>query len=186
MSDNMSEAGLTAGLAEQAVAVGLAEQAVAALRVQVRGDLIQPSDAGYDDRRSVHNAMIDKRPALIARCADAADVISAVNFARDRELTVAVRGGGHNGPGFGTCGGGGNFGIVTSFLFRGNPVRTVYGGPMIWPMAMATEVLKFWQDLILSAPDDLYGFFAFLTVPPGPPFPEPFHLEKMCGIVWCH
>src|SRR5438045_6465093 len=80
-------------------------------------------------------------------------------------------------------GGGGNFGVVTSFLYRGNPVRTVYGGPMIWPMAMATEVLKFWQDLILSAPDDLYGFFAFFTVPPGPPFPEPFHLEKMFGIV---
>ncbi len=274
-----------------AVAAGLAEQAVTELRAQVRGGLIQPGDTGYDEARKVYNAMIDKRPALIARCVDAADVISAVNFARDHQLTVAVRGGGHNGPGFGTCDdglvidlsqmrgvrvdpssktvrvgggcvlgdvdhaahpfglavplgiasttgvggltlgggvgylarkyglsidnllgvdmvladgrfvtasleenadlfwavrGGGNFGVVTSFLFRGRPVTTVYGGPMIWPLEMSTEILHFWQDLILSAADEMYGFFAFLTVPPGPPFPEQFHLRKMCGVVWCH
>src|SRR5688572_21106981 len=81
----------------------LAEQAVNAFHAQLRGELFQPSDAQYDQVRKVYNAMIDKRPALIARCADVADVISAVNFGRDNQLAVAVRGGGHNGPGFGTC-----------------------------------------------------------------------------------
>jgi FAD/FMN-containing dehydrogenase len=57
---------------------------------------------------------------------------------------------------------------------------------MIWSLDKATEVLPFWQDLMLREPDDLYGFFAVLTVPPGPPFPETFHLQKMCGVVWCY
>ena len=79
------------------------EQAISALGAQLRGELIQPSHARYDEARKVYNAMIDRRPALIARCADVADVIYAVNFGRDNGLTVAVRGGGHNGPGLGTC-----------------------------------------------------------------------------------
>lgn len=262
------------------------------LRAQLRGELIVRGDPQYDQARRLHNAMIDKHPALIARCADVADVMIAVNFARDNQLTLAVRGGGHNGPGFGSCdeglvidlsrmrsvrvepsngtvrveggcllgdvdhathpfglavpfgvfstagvggltlggglgyltrqyglsvdnllsadivlpdgrfvtasaaenpdlywavrGGGGNFGVVTSFLFKGNPVHTVYGGPMIWSLDKSAEILKFWQNLILTAPDELYGFFAFLTVPPGPPFPAQFHLQKMCGVVWCY
>jgi FAD/FMN-containing dehydrogenase len=273
-------------------AVALSEQAVTALRAQLRGELIQPSDAHYDEARKVYNAMIDKHPALIARCTDAADVISAVNFARENQLTAAVRGGGHNGPGFGTCddglvidlspmrgvrvdpsnntvrvgggcmwgdvdhathpfglavptgfvsstgvggltlgggigylarkygltidnllsvdmvladgrfmtasaaenadlfwavrGGGGNFGVVTSFLFKGNPVHTVYGGPMMWPLEKAADLLRFWQDLILGAADDLNGWFAFVTVPPVAPFPEQYHLKKMCAVVWCY
>src|SRR4030095_10117198 len=81
----------------------LAEQAVNAFRAQLRGELFQPSDAHYDEVRKVYNAMIDKRPALIARCTDAADVISAVNFGRDNQLPVAIRGGGHNGAGLGLC-----------------------------------------------------------------------------------
>lgn len=270
----------------------LTQQAIEAFRTQLRGELIQPGDSNYDEARKVYNAMIDKHPALIARCADVADVISAVNFARDNQLTVAIRGGGHNGPGFGVCdnglvidlsrlrgirvdpvnrtvrveggcvwgdvdhathpfglavpcgfisttgvggltlgggigylarkygltidnllsvdmvladgrfvtanadenadlfwavrGGGGNFGVVTSFLFKGNPVHTVYGGPMIWPLDMAAEVIKLWQDLILSAPDDHNGWFAFLTVPPVAPFPEQYQMKKMCGVVWCY
>ena len=79
------------------------DRPLAALRAQVRGELIQPGDAQYDEARKVYNAMIDKHPALIVRCADVADVISAVNFGREQQLTVAVRGGSHNGPGFGTC-----------------------------------------------------------------------------------
>ena len=62
-----------------------------------------PATPSYDEARKVYNAMIDKRPALIARCADVADVIAAVNFAREHDLLVAIRGGGHNGPGLGTC-----------------------------------------------------------------------------------
>ena len=270
----------------------LAEQAVAALRGQVRGELIQPGDAQYDTARKVYNGMIDKHPALIVRCVDVADVISAVNFGREQKLTLAVRGGGHNGPGFGSVddglvidlsrmrgirvdpanktvrveggalwgdvdhathpfglavptgfvsttgvggltlgggigylarkygltidnllsvdmvladgrfvtaspdenadlfwavrGGGGNFGVVTSFLFRANPVQTVYGGPMIWPMEEASAILHYWQDLILAAPTDLNGWFAFLTVPPAAPFPEQYQLKKMCAVVWCY
>ncbi len=275
------------------VATSLSAQAIAALHAQVRGELIQPGDPTYEEARKVYNAMIDKRPALIARCVDVADVIGAVNFGREQHLTVAVRGGSHNGPGFGTVddglvidlsrmrgvrvdpanktvrveggclwgdvdhatypfglavpcgflsttgvggltlgggigylarkyglsidnllsvdmvladgrfvtassdtnadlfwavrGGGGNFGVVTSFLFRGNPVHTVYGGPMIWPMEAAADILHFWQDLMLkSAPDELNGWFAFLTVPPAAPFPEQYQLQKMCAVTWCY
>jgi UDP-N-acetylenolpyruvoylglucosamine reductase len=270
----------------------LDEQVVSVFGAQLRGELIQPGDDHYDEARKVYNAMIDKRPALIARCADVADVISAVNFGRDNHLSVAIRGGGHNGPGFGTCddglvidlsrmrgihvdpdqktvraeggcvwgdvdhathpfglavpsgilsstgvggltlgggtgylsrsygltidnllsvdmvladgsfvtanatentdlfwavrGGGGNFGIVTSFLFKGNPVQTVYGGPMFWPLELADDLLRFWQEFILNAADNINGWFAFATVPPVPPFPEQYHLQKMCAITFCY
>jgi FAD/FMN-containing dehydrogenase len=261
-------------------------------RARLRGELILPDDPHYDEARKVYNAMIDKHPALIARCVDVADVISAVNFGRDNCLTVALRGGGHNGPGFGVCddglvidlsrmrgirvdpanstvrveggcvwgevdhathpfglavpsgfiastgvggltlgggigylarkygltidnllgvdmvladgrfvtasaeenadlfwavrGGGGNFGVVTSFLFKGCPVHTVYGGPMFWPLERAADLLRLWQDFIQEAPDDINGWFAFVTVPPVAPFPEQYHLQKMCAIVWCY
>jgi FAD/FMN-containing dehydrogenase len=73
------------------------------LRGKFRGELITPADPGYDAARKVYNGMIDRRPALIARCADVADVIAGVNFAREKGLLLAVRGGGHNGPGLGIC-----------------------------------------------------------------------------------
>jgi len=268
------------------------EQSINEFSTQLRGELIQPGDPTYDEARKVYNGMIDKRPALIAQCVDAADVISAVNFGRENDVTIAIRGGGHNGPGFGTVddglvidlgrmrgirvdpatstvrveggcvwgdvdhathpfgisvptgflsstgvggltlgggigyltrkygltidnllsvdmvladgrfvtasadentdlywavrGGGGNFGVVTSFLFKGQPVSTVYGGPMIWPLEMAADLIPFWQDLMLNAPDELNGFFAFLTVPPAAPFPEEYHMQKMCAVVWAY
>ena len=83
-------------------------------------------------------------------------------------------------------GGGGNFGVVTSFTFQTRPVASVIGGPMLWPLEQAGEVLELYADFIARAPDELNGFFAVLTVPPGPPFPTELHLEKMCGVVWCH
>ena len=266
--------------------------AVQELRSRLRGELLQPGDASYEQVRQVYNGMIDRRPALIACCADVADVINAVNFARQHHLTLAVRGGGHNGAGLGTCddglvidlsrmkgirvdpasrtvrveggctwgdvdhathpfglatpsgfisstgvggltlgggigyltrthgltldnllgvdmvladgtfvtadaeqhadlfwavrGGGGNFGVVTSFLFRLHPISTVYGGPMLWPMEMAQDLLKWWRDFILTAPENINGWFGFVTVPPAPPFPEQLQLTKMCVIVWCY
>ena len=268
----------------------LVEEIAFPLAVDLRGRLIEPHHPDYEASRRVHNAMIDKRPAAIAYCADDADVIAAVNYARENHQLVAVRGGGHSGAGLGVCddglvidlsqlngvhvdpvsktvrveggchlgdldhvthafgvtvpsgivsttgvggitlggglghftrrcglsidnlleadvvladgrmvkasatehpdlfwalrGGGGNFGIVTSFLFRSHPISTVYGGPMLWALSDARPVMQWYRSFIKDAPDELNGFFAFLTVPPGPPFPEALHGKKMCGIVW--
>jgi FAD/FMN-containing dehydrogenase len=277
---------------QQTPRVALEETAVQELASRLRGTLLRPGDADYEQARQVYNGMIDKHPALIARCRDVADVIVAVNFAHDHQLTLAVRGGGHNGPGLGTCddglvvdlsdmkgirvdsvartarveggctwgevdhathafglatpsgfisttgvggltlgggigylsrtlgltidnllsvdmmladgsfvtasaeeqadlfwavrGGGGNFGVVTSFLFQLHPISTVYGGPMLWPLEQAADLMKFWRDFISNAPEEINGWFAFLTVPPAPPFPEQLHLQKMCAIVCCY
>jgi FAD/FMN-containing dehydrogenase len=266
------------------------DTALEAFQSGLRGELVKRGDEAYEEVRAVYNAMIDKHPALIARCADVADVMSAVNFARNNELTLAVRGGGHNGGGLGTVddglvidlsllrgvrvnpqartarvgggctwadvdhaahafglatpsgtisstgvggltlgggighltrkygltidnllaadmvladgsfvtvgpdqnedlywairGGGGNFGVVTSFLFRLHPVSTVYAGPMLWHLEQAKEVMAWYRDFIVEAPEDITGFFVFLNVPPGPPFPEELHHKSMAGIVW--
>jgi FAD/FMN-containing dehydrogenase len=276
---------------QQPSATRLGEAEVQEFAARLRGELIGSTDAGYDAARQLYNGIIDKRPALIARCVDLADVIGAVNFAREHSLTLAVRGGGHNGAGLASCdgglvidlsrlrgirvdpaartvrveggctwgdvdhathafglatpsgfisstgvggltlgggigylsrshgltldnllgvdmvladgsfvtasaeehadlfwavrGGGGNFGVVTSFLFKLHPISTVYGGPMLWPIEQAADLLRFWQNFILSAPENINGWFGFVTVPPAPPFPEQFHMQKMCAIVWC-
>ncbi len=262
------------------------------LKAAIRGQLIQRNDAPYHEERKVYNAMIDKSPLAIAKCNDVADVIACVNFGRENNLVIAIRGGGHNGGGLGICddglvidlsgikyahvdpaartvragggctwgdvdhathafgmatpsgiisttgvggltlgggighltrkcglsidnllsvdivladgshitadetnnsdlfwavrGGGGNFGVVTSFLFRLHPIDTVYAGPMLYELSETEEVMKWYRDLIVVAPEDINGFFAFLTVPPGDPFPAHLHNKKMCGIVWCY
>ena len=84
----------------------LTEALVEEFQTSLRGPLLQPGDAGYDDARIVWNGMIDRRPALIARCAGVADVIQDVNFARDNHLLVSVRGGGHNITGYAVNDGG--------------------------------------------------------------------------------
>lgn len=256
------------------------------------GDLITADDRSYDEARTLYNAMIDKRPLLIARCRNVADVIAAVNFARDHHLEVAVRGGGHNGAGLsliddglvidlspmkgirvdpqartvrveGGCtwgevdhvthafglavpsgiisttgvggltlggghgylsrkygltidnllavdivladgrlvtasasenedlfwavrGGGGNFGVVTSFLFQAHPVGTVYGGPIIWPIDQAEEIMRWYLEFIEDAPEDLYGWFGFHRVPTGSPLPQELHGAHGCVICWCY
>jgi FAD/FMN-containing dehydrogenase len=81
-------------------------------------------------------------------------------------------------------GGGGNFGIVTSFSFRCHPVTTVLAGPVLYDIGDAAEVLAWYRDFLPAAPDEVSGFFAFLSIPPGPPFPEELHLRKVCGVVW--
>jgi hypothetical protein len=264
------------------------EQLAAALR----GKLVTRDASNYDDVRSIYNAMIDKKPAALARCVDAADVQTCVNYARENDVPLAIRGGGHNAGGLGLVddglvidlspmrgirvdsknqtirveggcrwgdvdhaghaygltvpagiisttgcggltlggglghlsrkygltidnlleadvvladgsmvvasadenpdlfwalrGGGGNFGVVTSFLYRAAPVHTIFGGPTLWNLDRTEEIMKWYREFILSAPEELTGFFAFLTVPPGPPFPEHLHLQKMCGVVWCY
>ncbi len=256
------------------------------------GHFIGPADVNYDEARAVYNAMIDKRPALIARCASTEDIVKVVSFARDNGLLLAIRSGGHNGAGLGTCddgvvidlslfkdiaidpdartvrvgagcvwgevdratnkhglatpsgiisttgvggltlggglghltrkcglaidnlleadlvlasgdqvrasttenpdlywairGGGGNFGVVTSFLFRLHPVDTVIGGPTFWPIEYSTEVLSAYREFLPTAPLELNAFFGFHTVPPAPPFPEEIHLRKVAVLVWCY
>ena len=81
----------------------LNENSIKELRANLRGELIEPSDKGYDDARKVYNGMIHKRPRLIARCTDVADVIQSVNFAREQGLLLAIRSGGHNAGGLGIC-----------------------------------------------------------------------------------
>ncbi|HET9177164.1 MAG TPA: FAD-binding oxidoreductase [Terriglobia bacterium] len=266
-------------------------ETVAKLQQGFRGEVIQPGDAAYDTARGVYNGMIDKHPAVIARCADIADILSAVRFGREHDLLTSIRGGGHNAGGLGVCddglaidlsrmknvhvdpraktarvapgclwgdvdhathafgmatpsgfisttgvagltlgggvgylsrrygltidnllsadmvladgsfvtvsadenadlfwairGGGGNFGVVTSFLFRLHPVDTVYAGPTFWSLDQTEEVMKAYREFILKAPEFVYGFFAFLTIPPAPMFPAQLHNQKVCGVMWC-
>jgi FAD/FMN-containing dehydrogenase len=240
-----------------------------------RGEVIQRGDSGYEMARKIWNAAIDKHPGIIARCSGVADVVDAVNFARENGLLAAVRGGGHNvagralcdhgividlsgmkgihvdaknhtvrvqggatlgdvdrethlyglavpagvisktgiagltlGGGVGwlvrkyglTCdnvlsfdivtadgkprvasaieneelfwalrGGGGNFGVVTSFEFRAHPVSTVLGGMVIYSRDQAAEVLRFYRDFTQSAPEELTTYVALLYTPDGVP-----------------
>jgi FAD/FMN-containing dehydrogenase len=269
--------------------------AAIAARQELRGfggELIGPDEGAYDEARAVYNAMIDRRPALIARCTGAADVARAIAFAQQHDLPLAVRGGGHNGGGLGVVddgvvvdlsrldgvemdveartvrvgggatwadvdtvtgeaglatpsgiiattgvggltlgggigyitrkygltidnmlaadvvladgsevrasadenadlfwalrGGGGNFGVVTSFDFRLNPVPSVVAGPTFWPLEQMPEVMRWYREFIPSAPRELNGWFATLTVPPVPLFPEELHLRKVCAVMWCY
>jgi len=82
-------------------------------------------------------------------------------------------------------GGGGNFGVVTSFLSKLHPVSTVYGGPMFWELKDAGEMWRGFHDFILNAPEHINGYFGMHTVPPAPPFPEAHWLKKMGMIMWC-
>ncbi|MEV6315669.1 FAD-binding oxidoreductase [Streptomyces sp. NPDC051776] len=82
-------------------------------------------------------------------------------------------------------GGGGNYGVATSFTYRLHPVDTVGVGFTVWPAEQIPEVLRWYREFLPQATEDLNGFFAVLVVPPGPPFPEELHGRKMCAVVWC-
>jgi len=82
-------------------------------------------------------------------------------------------------------GGGGNFGIVTSFLFRLHPVKIVSAGPTFWPMDQTPLVMKAYREFIAEAPEDVSGFLALMNVPPVPLFPENLHHQKVCAVIWC-
>jgi FAD/FMN-containing dehydrogenase len=91
---------------------------------------------------------------------------------RDPDLFWAIRGGG------------GNFGIVTSFSFQCHPVTTVLAGPVLYDIDDAPELLTWYRHFLPAAPDEVSGFFAYLSIPPAPPFPEELHLRKVCGVAW--
>ncbi len=264
-------------------------EAIQTFQTNLRGKLVQPGDDDYDAVRALYNGMIDKRPRLIARCVDAADVITAVNFGREQGLLVAIRGGGHNGPGLGSCndglvidlsamkgvrvdpasrtvrvdagctsgdvdhathafglavpfgivsttgvagltlgggtgyltrkygltidnlleadvvladgsfvtasksshpdlfwalrGGGGNFGVVTSFLFQAHPVSTVYAGPIFWEAKHAKAVMRAHRDFLPTAAEELGTFVGLKTVPPTDPFPKDFWGKRACAVI---
>jgi hypothetical protein len=83
-------------------------------------------------------------------------------------------------------GGGGNFGVVTSFLCQLHPLSTVYAGPTLWPLEQAADSMRFINEFFRDAPDDINALFAFLVVPPDQPFPEQLHNQRMCGAIWCY
>ncbi len=258
----------------------------------LRGQVIGRDHPEYEEARSLYNGMIDKRPLLIAQCQDAGDVITAVNFGRDKGLPVAIRGGGHNGPGLGSVndglvidlrnmkgvrvdpkgktvrvgpgcttgdvdhathafgqavpfgiisttgvagltlsgghgylsrqyglaidnlieadvvladgsfvtasenenadlfwalrGGGGNFGVVTSFLFRTNPAKMLYGGPIVYDIDDAAEIMRWYRDFEDRAPVDFYIFLGLQSVPPTDPFPKEHWSKTMCVLLVAH
>ncbi len=271
-------------------ATTLNEQTVQEFKAALRGELLAPGDEGYDAARRVWNGVIDKRPALIARCIGVADVMSAVRFARDQGLPVAVRGGGHNvagtamsdggltidlsemnsvrvdpvsrtvraeggarlgdldwetqafglavpagvvsdtgvagltlGGGLGwmrrkhglSCdnlvsadivtadgrlltasekenadlfwalrGGGGGFGVVTSFQFRAQPLGPdVFFSAVFYPYSQAREVLRSFREYADDAPDEVNLVGVFGTIPSSEPFPDAIHGERFLALV---
>ena len=112
----------------------LDEATITGFRASLRGGLSEPGDPSYDAARKVYNAMIDRRPRLIARCADVADVMTAVNFGREQKLLVAIRGGGHNAGGLGVCDDGLVIDLSPMNYVRVDPKkRTVLaGGGALW------------------------------------------------------
>ena len=258
-----------------------------------RGRLISADHADYDIARAVWNGAIDRRPRLIARCIGTADVVAAVRFARDHDLEIAIRGGGHNVAGTAVCddgividlsamravrvdpagrrawvqggalwgdvdhetqahglattggivshtgvagltlgggvgwlmrkhgltvdnllaadvvtadgellrasedehpdlfwalrGGGGNFGVVTSFEFRLHSVGpTVLAGPILWDASDAREVLRFYRDFVRDAPDELATVVRFGAAPPIPGIPEHLHWRPVVMVGTCY
>src|SRR5437763_1667768 len=139
----------------------------------MRGPVVRPMDADYDTVRSLYNGMIDKCPMMIARCTDVADVVAAVNFARQNDLQVAI-------------GGGGNFGVVTSFLFQAHSVSTVYAGPVFWDLENARTVMQKYRDFLPGVPEELGAFVGLKTVPPMDPFPAEHQGKRACAIIACY
>ena len=107
---------------------------IAELREQVRGPIVEPSEDGYDELRRVHNGMHDRRPAVVVRATTTTDAVAAVNYAREAGLDLAVRGGGHSGPGFGSCDGGVvlDLGLINNVFVDPTRKTARVGGGATW------------------------------------------------------
>jgi FAD/FMN-containing dehydrogenase len=119
-----------------------------------------------------HGLTIDNLVSADVVLADGSFVTASADTHRD--LYWALRGGG------------GNFGIVTSFTFRCHPVSTVIAGPIFYDLASSADVLSWYRDFLPEAPKELNGCFLFGTVPPAPPFPDELHGRAICGVVWVY
>ncbi len=133
------------------------------------GGLTLGGGVGYLSRK--YGLTIDNLLEADMVLADGSSV--TVNAQENTDLFWAIRGGG------------GNFGIVTSFTFQAHPVKNVYGGPTLWPIEQTNEIMAWYNKFIQDAPDELNGFIATLIIP-GPPFPEALHHKQFCGIIWCY
>jgi FAD/FMN-containing dehydrogenase len=119
-----------------------ASAAIEELRATLRGDVVDPASADYDERRRIWNGSIDRSPAVIARCADARDVVEAIRVARDARLPLAVRGGGHSFPGYSTCDDGLVIDLSAMRAVRVDPeaaTATAQGGALIGELDRATQ-----------------------------------------------
>src|ERR1700730_17565152 len=123
---------------------------------------------------------------LTRRCGLTIDNLLAADGVLADGTFVTASAGHHDDLFWALRGGGGNFGVVTSFTFRCHEVKNVIAGPVLYDLDDAAGLLSWWRDFGPAQPDELSGFFAFLSVPPGPPFPPELHLRKVCGVVWCY
>src|SRR2546428_180371 len=152
----------------------MAKAMVGELRDRIRGRVIEEGDADYDAARHVHNAMIDRRPDAIVRPESNADVAATVQHAHEKGVDLAVRGDGsvvrasadENDDLFWAIrGGGGNFGVVTTFDFKLHPVSALYGGPIVFALDSGPDVMRAYVDAVENAPEELGIFFAYLIAP---------------------
>jgi FAD/FMN-containing dehydrogenase len=158
--------------------VELDERLVDAFKGQLRGALLAPADAGYEAARSIWNAMIDRRPALIARCLGVADVVAGVRFAREQEHTDLF---------WDLSGGGGNFGVVTSIEYELHPVGPeIVGGAIAWPADDAPLVTELYQVLTAEAPPELTIVFGLRKAPPAPWLHPSIHGQDIVALFVCH
>jgi FAD/FMN-containing dehydrogenase len=123
--------------------------AASSLRAGLRGEVVVPTDDGYDEHRKVWNGSIDRRPAVIARCADVADVQNAVRFGREHDLLTAVRGGGHSFPGFSVCDGGL---VVDLGLMKAIDVRPAEGTVRVQSGVLLGELDSATQEYAMAVP----------------------------------
>ena len=142
---------------------------------ELRGELVLPGDAAYDEARSVWNGMIDRRPAAVVEVVTAAGEVVRASQAENRDLFWGLRGGG------------GNFGVATEFEFRLHPAGPLLtAGLLLWPRAQAGEVIRFYRDYMAGAPDEVGGAAAFLTAPPAPFVPPDLQGQPVVAVVYCY